>query len=116
MAPMQGLEFLHNHNILHLDIKPDNIFLDAQGRCKIGDFGLAIKEHETVRSSPSCLAETVHATWLRMAMLCCRNGKKATATTWRLNCSAVRSLPLQPTSTQPGPRSTSAAQVTLVDL
>ena len=112
MSSMQGLEFLHNHNILHLDIKPDNIFLDAQGRCKIGDFGLAIKEHETVRSSHSLLAEALHATWLLMAMLFCRSGKKATVTTWRLNCSAARSQPLQPTSTQPGPRSTSAAQVT----
>lgn len=42
----QGLEFLHRHGVLHLDIKPDNLFLDAEGRCKIGDFGLAIKDHE----------------------------------------------------------------------
>lgn len=49
---LQGLEFLHQHEILHLDIKPDNIFLDSKGRCKIGDFGLAIKDHEEV-----CLAQ-----------------------------------------------------------
>ena len=113
---MQGLEFLHNHNILHLDIKPDNVFLDARGRCKIGDFGLAIKEHETVRSSTSFLPEVLHAAWLLTARLFCRSGKKATATTWRPNCSAARSQPLPPTSTPPGPRSTSAAQVTLVEL
>lgn len=46
---LQGLAFLHQHHTLHLDIKPDNIFLDAGGMWKIGDFGLAIKEHEKVR-------------------------------------------------------------------
>lgn len=45
---MQGLEFLHDHHVMHLDIKPDNIFLDAEGRCKIGDFGLAIQDEDTV--------------------------------------------------------------------
>lgn len=42
-----GLEFLHSNNVLHLDIKPDNIYrgTDENGRYgpwRIGDFGLAI--------------------------------------------------------------------------
>lgn len=37
-----GLDFLHLNSVLHLDIKPDNIYLDAGGHCRIGDFGLAI--------------------------------------------------------------------------
>lgn len=46
---MQGLEFLHANHVLHLDIKPANLFLDADERCKIGDFGLAIQDEEKVR-------------------------------------------------------------------
>ena len=36
-----GLAFMHAHNVLHLDIKPDNIYVDINGDCKIGDLGLA---------------------------------------------------------------------------
>lgn len=28
--------------MLHLDIKPENVFLDSGGTLKIGDFGLAV--------------------------------------------------------------------------
>ncbi|KAK9819802.1 hypothetical protein WJX72_002609 [[Myrmecia] bisecta] len=38
----QGLSFLHAHGVLHLDIKPDNIYRDNAGTFKIGDFGLAV--------------------------------------------------------------------------
>jgi len=37
-----GLLFLHTNGVMHLDIKPDNIYFDVQGRCRIGDFGLAV--------------------------------------------------------------------------
>ena len=38
----QGLFFLHSHNILHLDVKPDNVLWDQATReVKLVDFGLA---------------------------------------------------------------------------
>ncbi|CAN6270239.1 unnamed protein product [Urochloa humidicola] len=36
-----GLKFLHAVPIAHSDLKPNNILFDAQGVCKICDFGLA---------------------------------------------------------------------------
>lgn len=37
----KGLSFLHSNNILHLDLKPANIFVSNDGCLKIGDFGLS---------------------------------------------------------------------------
>ncbi|KAJ8004139.1 hypothetical protein DPEC_G00155670 [Dallia pectoralis] len=49
---LQGLEYLHNKRILHLDIKPDNIMVTNLNVVKIVDFGsaqtfnpLALRQH-----------------------------------------------------------------------
>ena len=39
---LQGLHMLHLAQILHLDLKPDNVLRDAPDNFRIGDFGLAI--------------------------------------------------------------------------
>lgn len=41
-----ALEFCHGRNILHRDIKPDNIFLDRHSHFKLGDFGISLKEDD----------------------------------------------------------------------
>ncbi len=49
----EGLAFIHNRGILHLDLKPGNIFIDPEEqKAKIGDFGLAraIGESEEMAS------------------------------------------------------------------
>ena len=40
-ACADGLQALADAGLVHRDIKPHNIFLDARGRPKLGDFGLA---------------------------------------------------------------------------
>lgn len=46
---VEGVEFLHNHHLIHRDLKPQNIFFSLNGtEVKIGDFGLATLHEEDV--------------------------------------------------------------------
>ncbi|MDR3136611.1 MAG: serine/threonine protein kinase [Coriobacteriales bacterium] len=38
---VQALEYAHENQVLHLDIKPANILIDQSGQIKVSDFGLA---------------------------------------------------------------------------
>ncbi|KAM7455455.1 hypothetical protein BLSTO_03790 [Blastocystis sp. subtype 1] len=50
-----GLYYLHQHNIIHRDIKPDNLFLSESGVIKLGDFGLAVQlEHSCSKRNTQC--------------------------------------------------------------
>lgn len=42
-----GLEAIHANHIVYRDMKPDNVFIDQIGYCKIGDFGISKKTQRT---------------------------------------------------------------------
>lgn len=38
---LQGIAFCHENRVLHRDLKPQNLLINAKGQLKLGDFGLA---------------------------------------------------------------------------
>lgn len=38
-----ALKFIHSKGILHMDVKPSNVFVTSSGVCKLGDFGCSRK-------------------------------------------------------------------------
>ena len=42
-AMVLGIDFLHKHDIIHCDLKPENIVINDKNQCKIIDLGSAIK-------------------------------------------------------------------------
>ena len=65
-----ALETLENRNLVHRDIKPDNIFIDDEGHFKLGDFGTArvlevTGNASTKTGTPNYMAPEVYTKLIR---------------------------------------------------
>lgn len=46
---LEGLAFLHSQNMVHRDLKLDNLLIDEKGRVIISDFGKAVLLDESMQ-------------------------------------------------------------------
>ncbi|KAG2436525.1 hypothetical protein HYH02_011463 [Chlamydomonas schloesseri] len=48
---VEALEWIHRVDFVHMDVKADNIFIDAAGRWWLGDFGSAVRTGSAIMST-----------------------------------------------------------------
>ncbi|MDR2712712.1 MAG: Stk1 family PASTA domain-containing Ser/Thr kinase [Clostridiales bacterium] len=59
---LEGIEYAHEHGLIHRDIKPHNILLGLDGRAKVTDFGIAVGMDDVTQtySTTSRIMGSVH--------------------------------------------------------
>ncbi|EPB82561.1 STE/STE11/SSK protein kinase [Mucor circinelloides 1006PhL] len=94
---LSGLAYLHGNNVVHRDIKPDNILIDYQGQLKLTDFGaskILVKGQKTMgRATMNMHVGSLAGTPMYMApevITGSDTGRKGSMDIWSLGCCIVQ--------------------------
>lgn len=80
---LEGIAYCHKHRVLHRDLKPQNLLIDAHGLIKLADFGLARAFGLPVRT----YTHEVVTLWYRAPeILLGSKFYSTTVDTWSLGC------------------------------
>ncbi|GAB5590544.1 Suppressor of Sensor Kinase (SLN1) [Umbelopsis nana] len=93
---LEGLAYLHSNNVVHRDIKPDNILIDHLGKLKFSDFGAAkilAKGQKTMgKTTMNVNVNSLTGTPMYMApevITGGEKGRKGAMDIWSLGCCIV---------------------------
>lgn len=57
---LDAMALAHKHNVIHRDLKPQNILLDKKGNVKIVDFGIAVALNQSTMTQTNTAMGSVH--------------------------------------------------------
>ncbi|KAL9972819.1 hypothetical protein ACROYT_G019198 [Oculina patagonica] len=91
---LRAIEFCHNHNIIHRDVKPENILVSKSGVVKLCDFGFA----RTLATGPGeVYTDYVATRWYRAPELLVGDTKYGRAVdVWAVGCLLAEMLTGEP--------------------
>eukprot|EP00667_Euglena_gracilis_P004722 EG_transcript_4750 len=93
---LEGLEYLHQHGIVHRDIKGDNILLDNDGTIKLADFGCSKKLDALCSKSHGCNTMVGTPYWMAPEVITNEQGYGFKADIWSVGCTIVEMLTAKP--------------------
>ncbi|KAK8951993.1 Mitogen-activated protein kinase kinase kinase 1 [Platanthera zijinensis] len=88
---LNGLQYLHERNVVHRDIKCANILVHASGSVKLADFGLA-KEMSNLNDLKSCKGSVY---WMAPEVVHPKKTYGYAADIWSLGCTVLEMLTRQ---------------------
>ncbi|XP_020591328.1 mitogen-activated protein kinase kinase kinase 1-like [Phalaenopsis equestris] len=88
---LNGLQYLHERNVVHRDIKCANILVHANGSVKLADFGLA-KEISKLNDLKSCKGSVY---WMAPEVVHPKKAYGHAADIWSLGCTVLEMLTRQ---------------------
>eukprot|EP00826_Nyctotherus_ovalis_P048442 TRINITY_DN570_c0_g3_i1.p1 TRINITY_DN570_c0_g3~~TRINITY_DN570_c0_g3_i1.p1 ORF type:complete len:277 (-),score=68.04 TRINITY_DN570_c0_g3_i1:241-1071(-) len=86
---LEGLEYLHAHNVVHRDIKGANVLVDSNGICKLADFGGAKRIYVGASGEIALLTSLKGTPYWMAPEIIRQTGHGRQADIWSFGCTVI---------------------------